>query len=543
MDNSYIALLPLVSSVPIIILGVFAYLKNRKSTLNILFFLFSLAIFTWLIGSYGLFTSCDNYSRAIFWDRFVYSSVVFLSAIGFHITSVFSGKQRKQTLLITGLYAVSLIFFVANWQGGLIDGIFLYKWGCHGVAKSLHSVFLLYFGLGCVLLFRNLFNYYKTTESKTEKAQAKYMFVSLFVLAILGSTAFLPAYRIVIYPLGYLAGVLSAVILAYAVFKHHLFDIRVISTEVFSFLILTVLFVDIFLYRNAEEFIFKLVIFLGIAVFSRYLIKSALKEMKDKERIENLALSLEKANAGLRKIDETKSEFVSTASHQLRTPLSIMKGFLSMLLEESYGEIGGKQRQALEKTYETNERLIHLVNELLDVSRIEKNKVQLFFSYCNFTETAKSVFDEFIVVAKNKGIMLSFEKLDEDIYVYCDAEKIREVIQNLIDNAIKYTDSGGVIMNLEKIESEGIAVLRIIDTGIGIKEEGLDNLFKMFYRDKGAQKIMTSGSGLGLYIARKIAQANNGSLVAESAGEGLGSTFTLRIPLGQKEKQEIPAEE
>lgn len=242
------------------------------------------------------------------------------------------------------------------------------------------------------------------------------------------------------------------------------------------------------------------------------------------KRTEELTL----ANERLTELDKAKSEFISVAAHQLRTPLSAIKWTLS-LLDENSGNLTPEQRSLLLKGYESNERIINLVNEMLIVTRIEAGKVQYNFSLIHLEDMIDSVLLDFTGQAHARNITLVFEKPTTPFpYVNVDPDKIRDTIQNLIENAIRYTrDSGQVTISM-KNENNFIKVC-VKDDGIGIPAHQQSSIFNKFFRADNAVKTQTTGSGLGLFIARSIVNTHGGQMGFEST-EGEGTTFYFTIP-------------
>ena len=246
------------------------------------------------------------------------------------------------------------------------------------------------------------------------------------------------------------------------------------------------------------------------------------------------------ANKKLKKLDAAKSEFISIASHQLRTPLTSIKGFTSLLREGAYGKISTKQLDVLEKVFISNERLIMLVEDLLNISRIEKGKMQYDLENVDLRELIENSLKILQIQAKNKKLKLKYiddfkhiEEPQRAPIVYADYKKLSEVIGNLIDNAIKYTQEGTVTIKLEAINSH-LALISVKDSGIGINPAEIPKLFEKFSRASNATRYHANGTGLGLFVAKQITQAHGGRIWAQSEGEDKGSTFFLELPLKQK---------
>ncbi|MCK4454309.1 HAMP domain-containing protein [Candidatus Parcubacteria bacterium] len=229
-------------------------------------------------------------------------------------------------------------------------------------------------------------------------------------------------------------------------------------------------------------------------------------------------------------IENMKTEFVSISAHQLRTPLSAIKWTLRMLLDGDLGAISEKQKEFLEKTYKSNERMITLINDLLNVTRIEEGRYVFKVFLFDIEEICQSIVNSFQEEAKQKDIKLVLKKPGEKLpRIKLDNEKISLAIQNLVENAIRYSPSNGeVTVSLRRANMS--IELCVRDTGIGIPGDQLDRVFSKFFRGANVMRIDTEGTGLGLYIAKNIIEAHKGRIWFESK-EGEGSTFCFKLPI------------
>jgi signal transduction histidine kinase len=256
--------------------------------------------------------------------------------------------------------------------------------------------------------------------------------------------------------------------------------------------------------------------------------------IKLKKEVEKATHDLVIANEQLKKLDAAKSDFISIASHQLRTPLTAIKGYISMILEGDFGKLTDNEKVSLEKVFDSNERLIHLVEDLLNVSRIESGKIQYNLSDTQLEKTVASVVDELSNNAKKKELKLIYHNPAKPLAkLNIDEEKIRQVIMNLIDNAIKYTKKGQIKVAIRQTEHN--ILFSVADTGMGIRKEDQANLFKKFSRGTGTSLVHTEGTGLGLYVAREMIGAHQGKIWAESEGENKGTKFSFKLPLASKQ--------
>ncbi len=228
-------------------------------------------------------------------------------------------------------------------------------------------------------------------------------------------------------------------------------------------------------------------------------------------------------------IEAMKTEFVSIAAHQLRTPLSAIKWTIRMILDGDTGAISAEQRDLLDKTYESNERMIHLINDLLNVTRIEEGRFLYKQEPTQLEDVVDSIIDNCEELLKMKNLKFSKEMPKEPMpEIYADKEKIGLVVQNLLENAIKYTPNGGSInITLEKKGND--ALFQIKDSGVGIPKSQEARMFTKFFRGENAIRMETEGTGLGLYTSKNIIEAHKGKIWFESE-DGKGSTFFFTVP-------------
>jgi len=236
-------------------------------------------------------------------------------------------------------------------------------------------------------------------------------------------------------------------------------------------------------------------------------------------------------------VEKMKTEFVSISAHQLRTPLSAIKWTLRMLLDGDLGEITGEQKDFIEKTYKSNERMITLINDLLNVTRIEEGKHLYKPALASIESIVQSVINSLKEEIQRRKLKFEFIKPKKKLpLIRMDVEKIGLAIQNLIENAVRYTEPEGkvkVSLGGDKKEIK----FEIEDTGVGIPENQKDRIFTKFFRGANVIRMETEGSGLGLFITKNIIEAHGGKIWFESE-EGRGSTFFFTLPI-KKEFEEF----
>lgn len=254
----------------------------------------------------------------------------------------------------------------------------------------------------------------------------------------------------------------------------------------------------------------------------------------DKARLyEQLGITnseLTEANKRLRELDQMKSEFLSFATHQLRSPLTAIKGYASLILEGSFGTVSETVHGAVDKIFQSSQALVGVVEDFLNISRIEQGRMKYDFSTVDLKRVAEEVIDEQMPAIKQHKLATAFAVDErEDYSVRADFGKIKQVVGNIIDNAIKYTPQGSITVTLARNDANHTITLAVADTGLGITKDALPMLFEKFERARNARQTNVSGTGLGLYLAKEIMKAHRGHVWAESQGEGKGSTFYLEF--------------
>lgn len=530
-------------------LAILVYRDNSKRILNKIFVFIVILMFLWVNFAY--------FARVIGPDL-IYLSLLFLKIAWFvtplfftflYILAIYLLKKEKQYQLLTKFVlffgiGITLITGFTNLiikEIKFIDGnlVIIYGMGM-----------LLFLGVISFLIYATLYplfkGYFKFSKKEKQKIQYFLLGISIFYLANIIFNIILPLVFGVVH--FYWLGDYSAIFLlgftGYAIVKQKLFGMKVVSTSLFVGLIAILILLDtLFFTPDFNLQLFKAVILILFIYFGYLLIKGVKKEIEQREKLEKTAKTLtetsnklQKSYKKLEKLDKAKSEFISIASHQLRTPLTATKGYTSMILEGTYGKLSGKIRKPMESVYKANERLIKLVNELLSISRIESGKMELKLEKASLNEIIKSVIDELKVRTREKNIYLRFEEPLKNSPEYASAEnilvdkdKIRHIVSNLIDNAIHYTEKGGIKVKIMK-KREKIRII-ISDTGDGMDKEELSKVFNSFSRGKAGSRLYTEGAGLGLYIARRFVKMHKGSIWAKSRGKGKGTVFYIELPV------------
>jgi signal transduction histidine kinase len=344
-----------------------------------------------------------------------------------------------------------------------------------------------------------------------------------FILpAIFSVTRFIPLGALFTFPL--------VAFTTYAILKHHLLSLKIVATEILTFGLTIAILLDVIVSQDPVSRLFRFSIFLLVLGVGISLIRSVRKEVQQREQLQILTRQLADANEQLKALDKGRAEFISIASHQLRTPPATVKWYLSAVLAGDYGKMDNGVKEIIGKAERTNNLLISLIEDMLNVSRIERGKMEFLFEPVDILDMAQITYEQLQPLAMEKKQTLSFTpppgKLPE---IMADKEKLRQVINNLFDNAIKYTPAGGKIRaKLEQIGDE--IQFSVTDNGKGMDEEERLSVFEKYKRGKDSIK-QSAGLGLGLYVAKIIIEQHKGKLLAQSPGPGKGSSFIFSLPI------------
>ncbi|HET7673396.1 MAG TPA: ATP-binding protein [Candidatus Saccharimonadales bacterium] len=253
------------------------------------------------------------------------------------------------------------------------------------------------------------------------------------------------------------------------------------------------------------------------------------------QKVNDATAKLQRTNKKLRELDETKDEFISMASHQLRTPLTSAKGYMSMVIEGDAGKLNKQQTSLLNQAFVSSQRMVYLIADLLNVSRLKTGKFVIDAHPTDLSEITRGEMDQLTETAKLKKIELKYDRPKNLTKLMLDETKVRQVIMNFIDNAVYYTPSGGQI-KVEVKEDEGHVYFTVRDNGLGVPKEDQKHLFTKFFRATNARNARPDGTGLGLFMAKKVVDAQGGTILFEST-EGKGSLFGFSF---DKKKLAVP---
>ena len=522
------------SSILFFVLGAVGYMHGKSKAIGKVFFLFAFSVVLWTLAVAARFLTNDH-SIVLIATRLSYTGASFVGFMVAYFCYLFPKKNTYRFPFMILFPVTVAIAGLSAFTPMVIEDVLVYSSSQTNVFGFGYLIFAIFFpamvGLGIINLIRK-----RGRLSREGSVQARFILVGFIISTLVG---FITNFLIPVFTdssfteqYGPLTTIFFLVPVTYAIVKHHLFNIKVIATEVFAGVLLLLLLVNVFSFTSTAQLVLNIAMFVAAVVIAIFLIRSVLQEVSLRERLESLAEQLAMANAKLKQVDRVKSEFISIASHQLRTPLSIIKGYSSMAIDGDFGKPANKQQgQVFKKIYTSTNRLINLVEDLLNISRLEQGRLGYEFEKIDPKKMVSDIISELQPKAEAKKLDLVFENTKAKVSkITADYSKLRQVFLNLIDNSIKYTEVGSV---KARVEMKGKTKIRVIiqDTGIGLTQGELSTIFKRFVRGNRVTALYTEGVGLGLYFARSIVDVHQGTLRAESKGKGKGSQFIVDLPV------------
>lgn len=474
---------------------------------------------------------------------FAWSLLDFLGVLmfffGYYFIYVFiSGKDLPKWQKILGIAFLIPTAYISFW-GLNISSYDLNT--CEAIENGSYTIYA--YCAEILFILATLFfivHSYKKNTNKSDKRRIllsgfgiviffTIFFSASFLVWLLAETnAALYAYNYLIY--GLFGMPIFLIYLGYIIVKYRAFNIKLIGVQALIVAMVALIGSQFFFIQTNTNRILTAITLVILGIVGINLIRSVKGEIESREKIEKLAKDLEAANNKLQELDQLKSEFLSLATHQIRAPLTAIKGYSSMLLEGDFGVLPKKATESVETIMKSCQNLINIVGDFLNISRIEQGRMTYEKSVFDVGELVKEVANEIkpnILNANLKLELLVPENLNAR--VNADRSKIKQVIGNVIDNSIKYTLEGSIKVAVAK--DSQIVKIAIKDTGVGIDPSEMGKLFNKFSRTKDAGKTNVIGTGLGLYIAKKMVEAHRGDIKVSSDGVGKGTTFIIELPL------------
>ncbi len=508
--------------------GIAVYFNTEHQKVSTSFMFYNISVAVWSFG-YFLMITANSYQVALLSNYMLHIGAIIIPVLYFYfITALTDSYDRYKNILPFFVFLVLSFLFLNLSDLFIKDVVPKYIFNFAPDAGSLYILFPVFF---FSIIFFSLYILINTIIKTSHENSIRLIFILIASIAgfVGGGSVFFLTFNVNIPPYPLVLFTFYPVVITYAILRHNLFDVKVIATELLTFALWATILFRTILSTNTEDQIINLTFLIISIILGIFLIRSVIKEVEAREQIEKLAKDLEAANVRLKELDQLKSEFVSIASHQLRSPLTAIKGYASLILEGSFGKAPPAVGEAVGKILDSSSRLVLIIEDFLNLSRIEQGRMKYDFAPTDIEAMVKSVVDELLPTIKTAGLSISFTTDNQPPYKSnLDVGKIKQVIGNIIDNSIKYTPRGSIEVSLKKM-AENRLLITVSDTGIGISKETLPTLFEKFSRAKDASKTNTTGTGLGLYVAKQMVEAHGGKIWAESDGVGKGSRFKVEL--------------
>jgi signal transduction histidine kinase len=523
-----------------LLVGFFVFFNNRKELLNKLLFLIALCFAAMTLVNLTAWTNIDSRVILFAWSFFgVLQALISILSIYFIYVFIY---KKDVSLILKQIFLILLLPVLVLGATPLnLSGFDLAACDAFAYEGVLYNLY--YIGLGILamvwtglLLIKN----YRTADKRTRLQMLLmgigieaflFMFFTIFYLAdYLTTIQFVEDSRLELY--GFFGMGIFMIMMGILIVRFNTFHVSALAAEALTVALIILTLSQYTYVGSATGVTLATVTLVLTTIVGVILIRSVRKEVKQREEIERLALTLEKANERLKVLDKMKSEFVSIASHQLRSPLTSIRGYASMLIEGTYGQLPAKVKDVVERIAESSHFMSSSIEDYLNVSRIQAGNMKYEYSDFNLKDLASRVADDIRQSAVKKGLLLTFKSDVSKVgIVHADIGKTRQIIDNLINNSLKYTPKGYIEVFVHDDPKLKKIYVDISDSGIGMSPTTLENIFGKFSRAENANSVNVTGTGLGLFIAQKMARDMGGDVTARSEGEGKGSTFTIVMPL------------
>lgn len=501
------------------VLGVLIFLKRRGEYVNKLYVFNIVCIIWW---SVQIIVYRQTHTNLFEWTQGLYIAPTFIASSFLVFSFYFPQEHPRIPFKRIYLYLISaanlLVVFGLLVPGLILIDVIKVEGGeniiSFGPLYMLYAVYISgFFTAGLAILGYKMY----LLKDPVVRRQLGYLLSGYLFASTLAmfTNLTLPYFGIFTYNwLGQVLTVLMVLPVTYAIFKHRLFDVKVIATELITVILCLVLFIRLLFDTTPRSQIIDTFLLISVMFIGYFLIRSVTKEIEQREEIERLS--------------QEKSEFMTFASHEIRNPITAMRGLASLIVDGTTGDAPVETRDAARKILIAGHDVLNIISTYLNKSKMELGQITYDKATFDMGEAIASIAEGYVPNAEVKG--LSFDINIDRSHKYNmtgDQGKVKEVVGNLIDNAVKYTSAGGIAVSVER---HGPFVRTVVaDTGVGIPKETLGELFKKFSR-QDAQKVNLLGTGIGLYLAKTFIEAQGGRIWAESDGAGRGSRFIVEFP-------------
>ncbi len=517
------AIFALVNVATSVVLGMLVMLSDRRSRTNQTFALFSASVAIWSY-SYFMWQIQSDAASAFWWVRALIASAAFITPIYYHFTCRFLGIQKEQRIGILAGYLFILLTLCIVTSAHFIRGVApISGFAFWPVAGPLFTPFLLvwigYAIYPIYLLSRGL----KDGEFDRRSA-IKYIIAGTIIGYAGGCTNYFLWYGIHILPFGNISASIYLSLVAYAIMRHRLFNMKVIATELIVFFLWLVIFARMLLADAYQDQLFDAGLLGVLLITGTILIRSVDKEVEQRELIQRQEKDLEQAN----RQQESLLHFIS---HEIKGYLTKNQAVFASIVSGDFGATSPDLAHFSQAALDDTRKGVATVMDILDASNLKTGKVAYEKKSFDLSAAIASVVSDLTPDAAAKGIALQYRTpVTGACMIEGDENKIRHhVLRNVIDNSIKYTPKGSVTVDLTRDGSHARVV--VSDTGVGITPDDMQRLFTEGGHGKDSIKVNVHSTGYGLYISKQVVEAHGGTIHAESDGAGRGSRFIIELPL------------
>jgi len=512
-------------------ISLLVFANNPKSLVAQLFLAFASVFSMWSLLDVLLWATNDPGIVMFAWASQVLAEPL-MYAIAFYLFFVFINKRIPTFSLNAAIATIFLPLVIFLPTSLNVDTVYLSF--CE-TDEGILAMYYTYFFNICMILLITVTAVRNIPKLKSNHKRSAIVFIVGLIIFLFSFTianvisSFTDDWTISQY--GLFGMPIFAGLIAYSIVQFQAFKIQIAGAQVLV-VVLLALVGSLLLVRSEYHTLITIITLTMTSMAGLLLVHSVKAEFEQRLRLEDLTTKLEQANVRLKALDMQKSEFLSIASHQLRSPLTSIRGYASMLIEGSFGPVQAKIKEPLERIEASAKLMTLAVEDYLNVSRIESGNMKYDLTDFDLATEIERVSDDMRPTALRQGLILLYRtKLQGKTIVHADIGKTVQIAHNLINNAIKYTPKGTITILIHDDITKKEVYLDVIDTGVGMSQDTIDILFQKFSRAKDANKVNTTGTGLGLYVAGKMAEAMKGSVTAHSKGAGKGSCFTLTLPL------------
>ncbi|MDD5083731.1 MAG: ATP-binding protein [Candidatus Moranbacteria bacterium] len=509
----------------------FIFYKSGKIFSSRLLLLMSVLFSLWSVLDLVVWTVYDTRLTMFAWAPLGFLFML-IFALGLYFTYVFFDRKdislKKKLVIFLPVLPV-MVLTSTRWNLSGFDGL-----SCEAVEGvwltnyyHLYGAFiLLWIAVLAVSRYWKAHSHHKRMQILLFSAGIELFLISFFITGYIASL--IDNFTIGIY--GLFGMPIFMAFLGYLIVQFKAFNIRAFATQALVVTLILLIGSQFFFVKTHMNLILTAITFFLVVIAGVILIRSYKQSEEHKEELQVMADRLAISNDRLREMDNTKTEFISIASHQLRTPLTAIKGYCSLMLEGAYGTVTVPMEEAIRRIISSNNRLVNLVENLLNVSRMEAGRMEYEFEDYRVENILGELYESFSFTAALKNLTLRLELPEKPSpLLRVDKQKLQEVFSNLIDNAIKYTKKGSVIVTVEQNPENDKMRITVKDSGIGIPATEIPYLFTKFSRGKDIDRLHANGTGLGLYVAKNIVEAHEGKIWIESEGEGKGTSFIVEL--------------